>query len=245
MAAPAFVTCGGGALRYVQLSAPSNVPATCNRTSIRASARRPVRPAGEADAGDAQIQDGSDAVRLGTASTAGEPRVNVGLMQAMGDYFGDDGREVDDYSKRPRNEEGKVMLRVLLVGSSEAEVATAKALVDSTRVRGLYYCSDEGGACSLDMENYGHSSTVGADGPETEFVKFCKWAFLDAVFVGPNREGAVGAETEAELAAEGVTLFSHDISAALGEGLMSVDDCFAAISEELDTVAPPAEQLVE
>lgn len=248
MPRPGFVSCLGK--RYISPS-----PNWCTTTHIThrpspvcaSAVKRPARPAEDAGEGSAIGKDGSDAARLGTASTPGEPRVNVALMQAMGDYFGDDGREVDDYSKRPRNEAGKVMLRVLLVGSSEEEVATAKVLSESKRVRGLYYCADEGGSCSLEMEQFGHSSTVAADGPQVEadIIKFCKWAFVDAVFVGPSREGAVGADTEAELAAAGVTLFSHDIAGALAAGSMSVDDCFATISEELDTVAPPAEQLVE
>lgn len=182
-------------------------------------------------------------MRLGT--TSGNSRINAGLMQAMGDYFGDDGRELDDYSKRPRNAAGKVTLRVLLVGSGPAEVAAAKELKASKRMRGLYYCPNEAGACEMDMESLATSSTVGATGMEEEIVHFCKWACVDCVFVGPDRVGCIGKTTEAALAAEGITVFQNDVSAAIAAGTMSVDDCFATISEELDAVAPPTEQLVE
>jgi Phosphoribosylglycinamide synthetase, N domain len=184
-------------------------------------------------------------MRLGATTASGSSRSNAGLMQAMGDYFGDDGRELDDYAKRPRNADGKVMLRVLLVGSGPAEVATAKELHASKRVRGLYYCPDEAGAREEAMEPLANTSTVGAIGMEREIVEFCRWACVDCVFVGPDKVGCLGQATEAELAADGITVFQHDVSAAVAAGTMNVDGCFATISEELDAVAPPAEQLVE
>lgn len=188
----------------------------------------------------------ADSSRLGsTGVVSSGSRSNATLMQAMGDYFGDDGRELDDYAKRPRNAGGKVMLRVLLVGSGKAEVATAGELKGSGRVRGLYYCPDEGTGCDVGMEGVATSSTVRATGMEEEIVHFCKWACVDCVFVGPDRAGCIGQETEAALAGDGITVFPHDVSAAIAAGSMSVDDCLATISEELDAVAPPAEQLVE
>jgi hypothetical protein len=204
-----------------------------------ATPQPPKRKAGQSVAPAAA--DG--ATTLGT--TSGTSRINAGLMQAMGDYFGDDGRELDDYAKRPRNAARKVMLRVLLVGSGAGEVAAARALRESKRVRGLYYCPDDAGTRSEEMEALATCSTVGATGMEAEIVHFCSWAFVDCVFVGPDRAGSIGQATEAALAAEGITLFQHDVSAAIAAGAMTVDECFASISEELDAVAPPADQLVE
>lgn len=187
----------------------------------------------------------ADSSRLGSTGVSSSSRSNATLMQAMGDYFGDDGRELDDYAKRPRNAAGKVKLRVLLVGSGKAEAATARELKASGRVRGLYYCPDEGTACDLNMGQLATSSTVRAKGMEEEIVHFCKWACVDCVFAGPDHDGCIGQATEAALAAIGITVFQHDVSAAIAAGTMSVDDCLATISEELDAVAPPGEQLVE
>jgi hypothetical protein len=161
------------------------------------------------------------------------------------DYFGDDGRELSDAAQRPRNAVGEVLLRILVVGAGPAEVATAKVLTDSGRVRGLYYCPDVKGGQSAEMDTFARSSRVAASGMEEDVVRFCAWAFVDVVFVGPDCCDCISKETEAALAAGGVTLFSHDIAAAISDGSLSVTDCFATISEELAVSAPPPEQLVE
>jgi hypothetical protein len=182
---------------------------------------------------------------LGTASSPEKPVVNAAVMQAMSDYFGDDGRELDDYLKRPCNDAGAVMLRVLIIGSGPAEIATAKMLGASDRVCGLYYCPDQAVVCDIAMEPFANSSRIGAYAGAQAILGFCKWARVDAVFVGPDRAACGGSEAEALFAAEGITMFPHDVSAAIADGSLTVVDCFAALGEEFERSAAPSDQLVE
>lgn len=170
------------------------------------------------------------------------PLLNSTLMNAMRDYFGDDGREVQEYMKRPRNDKGEPMFRVVVVGSGPREVETMKALKESDVITGLYYCADIDGVCNLDMSRYGQSATVGVKN-SADVVRFAKWVVADAVFVGPDREGCISKESEGELAAAGITVFAHDVSAAIAEGSMGVLDCLSPLAEGGDEM--PAEQLVE
>lgn len=162
-------------------------------------------------------------------------------MAAMGDYFGDDGRELEDYLQRPRGPSGPA-LRVLIIGSGAPEARLASTLVASGRMRGLYYAASADGAGAMADVGSASDSTVAA-GAVDDVVRFCRWAFVDCVFVGSGAT-AVGVKVEAQLAADGVTVFAGDVSAAVEKGAMSVDDCFASISEELDEAAPST-QLVE
>jgi phosphoribosylamine-glycine ligase len=149
--------------------------------------------------------------------------------------------------QHPRNSSGEILMRVLMVGAGPAEVAAAKVLSESGRVRGLYYCPDvaDGNSPAMDALELTQSCRVAAGGMEEDVVRFCAWAFVDVVFVGPERGNCIGKDTEAALAAGGVTLFSHDISGAIADGSLSVTECFATLSEELAASAPSAEQLVE
>jgi Phosphoribosylglycinamide synthetase, N domain len=230
---------GPGEKKRVRASKPavSPPPPAGSRAPRLPPARKPVpRPAG----GDAAAE------QLGVASSAGgKPVVNAAIMQAMSEYFGDDGRELDEYLKRPRNDAGEVMLRVLLIGSGPAEVATAKVLEASDRVCGVYYCPDVPDVCDFQMENIANSSSVGAYAGAEAMLRFCKWARVDVVFVGPERAVCAGAEAEPLFAAQGITLFPHDVSAAIADGSLSVVNCFAALSEELDRTGGQGDQLVE
>eukprot|EP00177_Eucheuma_denticulatum_P007480 GFKZ01013619.1.p1 GENE.GFKZ01013619.1~~GFKZ01013619.1.p1 ORF type:complete len:165 (-),score=33.21 GFKZ01013619.1:267-761(-) len=164
-------------------------------------------------------------------------------MNAMRDYFGDDGREVQDYMKRPRNKKGELMFRVVVVGSGAEEVKTMKRFKESGVIMGLYYCADEDGVCDLEMSQYGQSATVSATANQEEMVRFAKWVLADAVFVGPEREGCVSKESETALAKAGITVFPHDVSAAIADGSLAVSDCLNALVDCGGEA--PAEELVE
>lgn len=180
-------------------------------------------------------------------SAGGPSQTNSALMQAMSDYFGDDGRELEEYMKHPRNAAGEIMLRVLLIGSGASEVSLARIIDKSDRARGLYYTPD---SLEVNEEEHGLSGiaencSVAAYNMETEIVKFCKWALVDVVFVGPDRQGCIGKESEADLAASGITVFPHDVSAAIVEGSLSVKECLKSLSEEIEERSQSNEQLVE
>ena len=169
--------------------------------------------------------------------------LNNTLMNAMHDYFGDDAREVQDYFERPVNENGDPMFRVVVVGASERELETVKRLHDSGIITGLYYCPEIPDVCELDFQGYATSTTVSANDDPWEVVRFAKWSVSDAVFVGPDRDGCIGKDAEAALAAAGITVFPHDVSAAIADGTLSVKDCLSSIIEQED--AQGAEALVE
>lgn len=164
-------------------------------------------------------------------------------MNAMRDYFGDDGREVQEYMRRPRNKDGSPMFRVVLVGAGEREVATMKKLNESTSVGGLYYCPDENAVCNIEMSKYGQTATVSANFDQNDVVRFAKWCVADAVFIGPDRDGCLNRESEKALADAGITLFPHDVSAAIADGTMDVRECLAPLADE-EEESPP-EQLLE
>lgn len=211
--------------------------------------KRPSHPDSKSKSnGDGNRSGGVNAESLAPLGSAGGPaRVNSALMQAMSDYFGDDGRELEEYTKHPRNAAGEIVLRVLLIGSGEAEVALAHIIHKSDRARGLYYAPDDTNVTEeqLGLTDIAQSCTVGAYDREKDIIRFCEWAFVDVVFVGPDRNGCIGKETEAALAELGVTVFPHDVSAAIAAGTMSVTECFRSLSEEIEENARPNEQLVE
>lgn len=150
----------------------------------------------------------------------------------MRDYFGDDGREIQDYMKRQVNKAGKPTYRVVLVGSGPREVETARRLSESNLISGLYYCPDMDAVCEISMKDFARSATVGAFAKEQDVVTFAKWCVADAVFVGPDRQHCISRQCEQELAAEGITVFAHDISAAIAEGKLSVAECLQGLAEE-------------
>lgn len=192
--------------------------------------------------------EGGSAADVGGAYSVGEalkgsPAMNSTLMNAMRDYFGDDGREVQDYMKRPRNAADAPMFRVVVIGSGVNEIEMARRLHESGVISGLYYCADEGEEGNEEMEKYACSTGVSARDNEEQVVRFATWAVADAVFVGPDREGWIGKESETALASAGITLFPHDVSAAIGNGTLDVSQCLATLAEDLEE--PAAEQLLE
>lgn len=185
---------------------------------------------------------------VGSAYSLGEtlkesPVLNSTLLNAMRDYFGDDGREVQDYMKRKRNAKGEPMFRVVLVGSGPAELEAIQKLKESGVISGLYYCPDEDAVCDIQMSQFGRSATVSAYYSQEDVVRFTQWIVADAVFVGPDREGCINKESEAALAAAGITFFPHDVSAAIASGSMSALDCLMPLVD--DSEEAPTEQLVE
>lgn len=170
------------------------------------------------------------------------PLLNSTLMNAMRDYFGDDGREVQDYMKRRRNARGEPMFRVVLVGSGPAELKAIQMLKESGVVLGLYYCPDQDAVCDIDMSKFGQSATVSAYYNE-DVVRFSKWVVADAVFVGPEHEGCISKESETQLAEAGITVFPHDVTAAIADGSMSALDCLLPLVDNNEE--SPTEQLVE
>lgn len=204
---------------------------------------RPPHKAGE-ETGEGPESGGDVASAYSVGEALKEsPLLNSTLMNAMRDYFGDDGREVQDYMKRPRNKKGELMFRVVVVGSGKREVETMKRFKESGVIMGLYYCADEDGVCDLEMSRYGQSATVSAIENQEEVVRFAKWVVADAVFVGPEREGCISKESETALAAAGITVFPHDVSAAIANGTLEVSECLSALVN--DEGGSPAEELVE
>lgn len=169
--------------------------------------------------------------------------LNSTLLNAMRDYFGDDGREVQDYMKRRRNDRGEPMFRVVVVGSGDAELDAMRMLKESRVITGLYYCPDEDAVCNIAMSKYGQSATVSANYSQSDVVRFSKWIVADAVFVGPDREGCISKESETQLAEAGITVYPHDVTAAIANGSMKALDCLMPLLD--DSEDAPAEQLVE
>lgn len=130
--------------------------------------------------------------------------------------------------------------RMLVVGSGPRECALAAILHDSARVHGLYYCPDEAGVCAIDASKVANSTGVSAFAPG-DIVRFCRWALVDAVFVGPDRGECVGAGVEEELAASGITVFGADVGGMLLEGVVSVDDCVRPMAEAMAAAAAAEE----
>lgn len=201
--------------------------------------KRPKRPKRAATPPSGGAGEGADGL-----GTAGESAAGRGaLVTAMGDYFGDDGREVGEYLRRPRTADGRGMFRVVVVGSGAREGLLLRALRGSGAVRGLYYCPDEGRVCDLEMEQVGVSATVSAYARQEDMVRFAKWIVADAVFVGPDRGDCVGRESEAALAAAGITVFGAEVGRAIVEGDLGVDECLQPLDE--GDAGGPAEALVE
>lgn len=171
------------------------------------------------------------------------PHLNSTLMNAMRDYFGDDGREVQDYTKRPRNPTGQPMFRVVIVGSGPSELTLIQKLHESGVVSGLYYCPDEGRVCDISMNKFGVSATVSAYSSQEDVVRFANWIVSDAVFVGPDRADCLSKESEAALAESGITVFPYDVSAAIAQGTLPVSECLFPLAADGEDA--PAEQLVE
>lgn len=200
------------------------------RGTLRA---RPARRGGETAAAEASGGGERQAAQL-----------QSGVLSAMRDYFGDDGREVADFCARPRTARGMAMFRVLIVGSGERELQLAKRLNECDAVLGVYYVADDSGACSLQFSDVATATGV------VDIVAFVEWARVDAVFVGPDRAGAVESEQEKLLSGKGVTVFPHDVSAAVADNTLDAVQCLAPLADEANAAAdvavagdPVAEQM--
>lgn len=182
---------------------------------------------------DAKPPDGeADVAAYSVSETFKDsPLLNSTLMNAMRDYFGDDGREIQDYMKRPLNSANEPMFRIVVIGSGAREVAAAQAFSRSGVISGLYYCPDEDAACHIEMSKHARSATVSAYKRPADVVRFAKWCVADAVFVGPEREGCISRESEKLLADAGITLFPHDVTAAIADGTLDVRECLAPLAE--------------
>lgn len=215
---------------------------------------RPQRPT-EWNNADAASDDAEKEPSVESISeTMKNPMMNSQILDAMRDYFGDDGREVEEYTSRPKNEDGMPQFRVAVIGSSEKEVAVAKVLMESGRVFGLYYCTEdvEDGYESKDRMNYNtlavskYCNYVKITEPKDEQVfGFCQWARVDAVFAGSDHDYTPSKELESDLAKHGVTFFARDVSAAVVSGDISVHDCFSGLTKEYERKQSERARVVE
>lgn len=195
-------------------------------------------------------------------TTESEPLFSSSLMTAMRDYFGDDGREVEDYMKRPRNSQGKPMFRIVIAGNSKGDVELAKRLRESELMRGLYYIGDkedrlwpdeEGeertveearseGLVMTDMARYADVGNEGDPFSGEDVVSFATWCVADAVFVSEERAEQCDKNVEAALADAGITLFAPDVGKAIGQGELDVFKCLSPLLSDEDNTA---ESLIE
>ena len=165
-------------------------------------------------------------------SVQSKVQLQSSLLTAMRDYFGDDGREADDFCKRPTTDDGTPMFRILIVGSGERELALAKSLAECDCVMGLYYTPPVPNTCDVRFADYATSTGTATDDPDG-FLSFAQWALVDAIFVGPDFPGAVPKDVEAKLANEAITVFPHDVSAAVADGTLDPAVCLAPLGDEL------------
>jgi len=204
------------------------VPPTSAESAAKPQLRPPpVRPTQT----DAETAPSSP---ISTSSSGPGGVLESSLLSSMRDYFGDDGREAETFCSRPRSPSGLPMFRVLIIGSTDAELALAKALSACNTVMGVYYAPDNANVCDVRFAPYGTSTVVSSDDSEG-LLNFARWALVDAVFVGPSRkkDGTIPEATEKELAKSGVTLFPHDVSDAVANGTLDPQDCLAPISDDL------------
>lgn len=204
-------------------------------------------------------QEAGVSKKNGTESLGETPRdpiYNSTLLTAMRDYFGDDGREMEDYIKRPCNAQGQSMFRIVIGGSSAKDIALAKRLVESNLIRGLYYCGDnedlvlpsavdqDGNKVEIGMEEevtknvsgmakYANLANDGEPFSAEAVVGFAKWLGADAVFVGAESSKDFDVEIEAKLAAAGITVFANDIGSSIAGGELEVQECFSSLISEV------------
>lgn len=244
---------------------------TCGRLARRAERNRGGRVVmkenGARDQGGAVETDGVEDGRqqertqeLGETADS-EPLYTSSLMTAMRDYFGDDGREVEDYMNRPKNEQGKSMFRIVIAGNSDVDIKLAQRLRESGLMRGLYYVGDnenrlypteEGeqqsveqarkdGLVMTDMAKYADLGNEDEAFSGEDVVTFAIWCVADAVFMGEQRANECGREVESALADAGITMFAPDVGKAIAQGELDVLECLSPLIDEEDG----AETLIE
>lgn len=222
---PAFVACAPTFMCV--RSAP--------RCVVPSGANRAEKPRGKANVGAYSISD----------SLRDSPQLNSTLMNAMRDYFGDDGRELQDYMKRPRTDAGDAMFRCVILGCGKRERELAQALVESGLMSGLYYCAVDGMACDVGMDALAKTTADSTRVEQYDLVGFAKWCVADAVFIGGEQQNHLSKESEAELAEGGITVFPHDVSAAIASGSMQVKECLLPLAEADEEDSEAEEELVE
>lgn len=219
---------------------------------------------GAEDVGGIEVEEGEQeegTQNLGETADS-EPLFTSSLMTAMRDYFGDDGREVQDYMKRPRNEQSKPMFRVVIAGNGDDDIELAKRLQESKLMRGLYYVGDnedrlyptedgdiksveqarKEGLVMTDMAKYADVANENEGFSGDHVVSFAIWCVADAVFMGEERAGDCGDKVESALADAGITMFAPDVGKAIVRGELDVMECLLPlISDEEDG----AESLIE
>lgn len=172
------------------------------------------------------------------------PVLNSTLLNSMRDYFGDDGREVEEYMKRPRSEDGRPLFRVLIAGASDQDMKLAKQLVADEVTMGLYFVAEQNAECTSEMSEL--ACLVAEDVTNDQFadtiVGFAQWAVADAVFVGGCMDADGVRDVERRLAEMGVTVFASDVGAAISEGKMEAFETLRPIGGDEDGAN---EQLLE
>ncbi|KAI0564578.1 hypothetical protein FGB62_25g247 [Gracilaria domingensis] len=236
---------GASAKQACAFVAPLPSHAPVRACAAQKSSKRSPRPTPRQKPRPKRAETQSDVKAYSIGDTLRDsPHLSSTLLTAMRDYFGDDGREVQDYMKRPRTENGEPMFRCVIVGSGRRELQLAKTLIDSGVICGLYYCPDHDVACDIEMNKYAQSTTVSAEERPKDVVRFAKWCVADAVFIGPDRQERISREDESVLAEAKITVFPHDVSAALADGSMDVKECLFPLAQGEEEV-PADEQLLE
>lgn len=210
------------------------------------------------------LEDGRESERgqdLGETADA-EPLYTSSLMTAMRDYFGDDGREVEDYMNRPKNEQGKPLFRIVIAGNGDTDIELARRLKESGLMRGLYYVGDnenrlyptedgevksveearKEGLVMTDMAKYADLANEDEAFSGENVVTFSTWCVADGVFMGEERAKECSREVESALAEMGITMFAPDVGKAIARGELDILECLSSL---IDEEGDGAESLIE
>lgn len=268
-------TCGQRALSEGRHRSNGAVMTESGRPRRQQGAERVDSSKAEAKGADAEtdkesdvqgdgIEDGMPAGRtqdLGETADS-EPLYTSSLMTAMRDYFGDDGREVQDYMNRPKNEQGKPLFRIVIVGNGDTDIELARRLRESGLMRGLYYVGDnenrlyptedgetrsveearKEGLVMTDMAKYADLANEDEAFSGEDVVTFSTWCVADGVFMGEKRAKECGREVESALADMGITMFAPDVGKAIARGELDIFECLSSL---IDEEGDGAESLIE
>jgi len=132
------------------------------------------------------------------------------------------------YTSHPLNEEGRPLLRALVLGSGERENQLVLKIKELTHLgsgslfTGIYCCTTEEDPRDVELDHLSMKGVVGVDDAET-ILQLADWLHIDAVFCGPDSEHLnYGGEVQRLCEERKIAFVSPDQNAKVLDGSMGI-----------------------
>mmetsp|Transcript_10401 Transcript_10401/g.17854 ORF Transcript_10401/g.17854 Transcript_10401/m.17854 type:complete len:370 (+) Transcript_10401:66-1175(+) len=201
-------------------SKPETTPAAPAAIASPASPASPSSPPTETNGSLDLELDQEDPSSTGIDSAAKKERTRFAV--------GAEDKTPWAYTSHPLNEEGRPLLRALVLGSGERENQLVLKIKELTHLgsgslfTGIYCCTTEEDPRDVELDHLSMKGVVGVDDAET-ILQLADWLHIDAVFCGPDSEHLnYGGEVQRLCEERKIAFVSPDQNAKVLDGSMGI-----------------------